>query len=138
LPIFYVSIKYEAVVSQYAEKNTFRHIDGIFFNSSPGYETRRLVIIVDSNSFSIGLMLLGMIGLVIEAERPGSSETGTRRSVAVSGQDINHTVEIGGVEDVIASVCGQGRDFTHGARYLHRSLWTIWTSPDIKDSKLSR
>jgi hypothetical protein len=42
--------------------------------------------------------------LVVEAAKPGSSETQTGRSVAVSGRDIAQTAEIGIIEDVMSSV----------------------------------
>ena len=73
----------------------------------PGYETGRIVITVTGNSFTITLGLSGIMEsreLVIEAERPGSSETRIGRSVAVSGRDIAQTAEIGVIEDVMSSV----------------------------------
>jgi hypothetical protein len=73
----------------------------------PGYETGRLVITVTGNSFTASLRLSGIMEnreLVIEAERPGSSETRTGRSVAVSGREITQTAEIGIIEDVMSSV----------------------------------
>ncbi|MDR1858248.1 MAG: TonB-dependent receptor [Treponema sp.] len=73
----------------------------------PGYETGRLVVTLDASRFTVGLRLSGIMEgreLVIEAARPGSSETRTGRSVAVSGRDIAQTAEIGIVEDVMSSV----------------------------------
>jgi hypothetical protein len=73
----------------------------------PGYENGRLVITAGSNAFTIGLRLSGIMEsreLVIEAERPGTSETKTGRSVAVSGREIAQTAEIGVLEDVMSSV----------------------------------
>jgi len=73
----------------------------------PGYETGRLVIPVTGNSFTVTLRLSGIMEsreLIIEAERPGSGETRTGRSVAVSGRDIAQTAEIGIIEDVMSSV----------------------------------
>ncbi|MCL2127330.1 MAG: TonB-dependent receptor plug domain-containing protein, partial [Treponema sp.] len=73
----------------------------------PGYENGRLFITPGSSSFVLGLRLSGIMEsreLVIEAERPGSSETRTGRSVAVSGREIAQTAEIGIVEDVMNAV----------------------------------
>jgi len=73
----------------------------------PGYETGRLIITVTGGSFTAELRLSGIMEnreLVIEADRPGSSETRTGRSVAVSGRDIAQTAEIGIIEDVMSSV----------------------------------
>jgi hypothetical protein len=75
--------------------------------SYPGYETGRLVITTHTGKFMLGLQLSEIIQgreLVLEASRYGERETRTGRSVAVSGRDITQTAEIGGVEDVIASV----------------------------------
>ncbi|MCL2765154.1 MAG: TonB-dependent receptor plug domain-containing protein [Treponema sp.] len=75
--------------------------------SYPGYETGRIVITTQSSNFTLGLMFSEILlnqELVIEASRYAENETRTGRSVAVSGQDIGRTGEIGGVEDVIASV----------------------------------
>ena len=73
----------------------------------PGYEIGRLVITTNSSAFTIQLKLSGIMEsreLVIEAERPGTSETKTGRSVAVSGREITQTAEIGIIEDVMNSV----------------------------------
>jgi hypothetical protein len=73
----------------------------------PGYENGRLVVAAGNSEFTIGLRLSGVMEsreLVIEAERPGTSETKTGRSVAVSGRDITQTAEIGIIEDVMSSV----------------------------------
>jgi hypothetical protein len=73
----------------------------------PGYENGRLVITAGNGAYKIGLRLSGVMEsreLVIEAERPGTSETKTGRSVAVSGRDIAQTAEIGIIEDVMSSV----------------------------------
>ena len=75
--------------------------------SYPGYENGRLVIPVNNNAFTIGLRLFGVMEgreLVIEAQRPGTSETKTGRSVAVSGREITQTAEIGIIEDVMNSI----------------------------------
>jgi hypothetical protein len=73
----------------------------------PGYENGRLVIPVSGDSFTLGLRLSGVLQnreLVLEAERPGSGETRTGRSVALSAQDIAQTAEIGIIEDVMSSI----------------------------------
>ena len=73
----------------------------------PGYETGRLIITVTGSSFTVTLRLSGIMEsreLIIEADRPGSGETKTGRSVAVSGRDIAQTAEIGVIEDVMSSV----------------------------------
>jgi hypothetical protein len=73
----------------------------------PGYENGRLVITAAGDSFSLGLRLSGVMEnreLVLEAERPGSGETRTGRSVALSGRDIAQTAEIGIIEDVMSSI----------------------------------
>jgi hypothetical protein len=73
----------------------------------PGYENGRLVIVPGTGEYILGLRLSGIMEgreLVIEAARPGTSETRTGRSVAVSGRDIAQTAEIGVIEDVMSSV----------------------------------
>jgi hypothetical protein len=73
----------------------------------PGYENNRLVITTGNNEYTIGLRLSDVMEgreLVIEAERPGTGETRTGRSVAVSGREITQTAEIGVIEDVMSSV----------------------------------
>jgi len=73
----------------------------------PGYETLRVVIAVTGNFYTATLRLSGIMEnreLVIEASRPGTSETKTGRSVAVSGRDIAQTGEIGIIEDVMTTV----------------------------------
>jgi len=73
----------------------------------PGYETGRLVISKQTDNFTLGLRLSEILQnreFVVEAQRYAEKETRSGRSVAVSGQDIGRTAEIGGVEDAIASV----------------------------------
>jgi hypothetical protein len=73
----------------------------------PGYENGRLVITIGNDSYTLGLRLSGVMesrDLVIEAERPGSGETRTGRSVAVSEREIAQTAEIGIIEDVMSSI----------------------------------
>jgi hypothetical protein len=75
--------------------------------SYPGYENGRLVITTGTGAYTIGLRLSGVMEsreLVIEAQRPGTSETKTGRSVAVSGRDVAQTAEIGIIEDVMSSI----------------------------------
>jgi len=72
-----------------------------------GYETLKVVISVTSSFYTAALRLSGIMEnkeLVIEAARPGTSETRTGRSVAVSGRDIAQTGEIGIIEDVMTTV----------------------------------
>jgi hypothetical protein len=73
----------------------------------PGYETGRLIVTVNDDTFTLGLQLSGVMTgreLVIEAAKPEGGETQTGRGVAVSGRDIAQTAEIGIVEDVMNSV----------------------------------
>ncbi len=75
--------------------------------SYPGYENGRLLIETDTDQYVLGLRLSGIMEsreLVLEAERPGTNETKTGRSVAVSGREIAQTAEIGLVEDVMSSI----------------------------------
>jgi hypothetical protein len=74
----------------------------------PGYETRRLTIPLTGDRFTAALRLGGDIlegrELVIEAPRPGASETRSGRSVAISGENLSRTAEIGIVQDVMTSI----------------------------------
>ncbi|MDR2364120.1 MAG: TonB-dependent receptor plug domain-containing protein [Spirochaetaceae bacterium] len=74
----------------------------------PGYETRRLTIPRTGDRFTVALRLGGDIlesrELVIEARRPGTSETRSGRSVAITGETLSRTAEIGIVEDVMTSI----------------------------------
>jgi hypothetical protein len=73
----------------------------------PGYDNGRLVIAPGNSAYMLGLRLSGVMEgreLVIEATRPGTSETRTGRSVAISGRDIAQTAEIGIIEDVMSSI----------------------------------
>jgi hypothetical protein len=75
--------------------------------SYPGYETGTLTIPVTGDSFIITLHLSGILQgreLVIEAARPGASETRTGRSIAVSSREISQTAEIGVIEDVLNTI----------------------------------
>ncbi|MDR1956552.1 MAG: TonB-dependent receptor plug domain-containing protein [Treponema sp.] len=73
----------------------------------PGYETSRLRIPMTGSSFTLGLQMSGVMEnreLVIEAPRPGVSETKSGRSVAISDKDLARTAEIGIIEDVMTSI----------------------------------
>jgi hypothetical protein len=73
----------------------------------PGYENGRLVLSPDQSFFTLGLRLTGVMEnreLVIEARRPGASETKSGRSTALSGEDLTRTAEIGLIEDVMTSI----------------------------------
>ncbi|MFP3090205.1 TonB-dependent receptor plug domain-containing protein [Treponema sp. TIM-1] len=74
----------------------------------PGYESRRLTIPLREDRFAVALRLGGDViegrELVIEAPRPGTSETKSGRSVAISGENLSRTAEIGIVQDVMTSI----------------------------------
>jgi len=73
----------------------------------PGYETGIITVTVTGNTFTVALRLSGhMMGreLVVEASRPGSTETRTGRSVAVTAKEISQTGEIGIIEDVMNTI----------------------------------
>ncbi|MDR1626979.1 MAG: hypothetical protein LBT33_10620 [Spirochaetia bacterium] len=73
----------------------------------PGYENGRLVIAPGTNSYTLGLRLGGVMEnreLVVEARKPGTSETKSGRSVAISGRELTRNAEIGILEDVMTSV----------------------------------
>jgi hypothetical protein len=73
----------------------------------PGYETGRRLIPLTEDAFTLGLHLGGVMEsreLVIEAQRPGSSETKSGRSVAISGENLSRSSQIGLIEDVMTSV----------------------------------
>ncbi|AEF82428.1 TonB-dependent receptor plug domain-containing protein [Leadbettera azotonutricia] len=73
----------------------------------PGYENGRLIIPLKGDSFKLGLRLGGVMEsreLVIEARRPGSSETKSGRSVAISGEALERSSQIGLIEDVMTSI----------------------------------
>jgi hypothetical protein len=73
----------------------------------PGYESGRLMVTLGTRRFTLGLRLAGIMEgreLVIEASRPGTSETRTGRSVAVTERQIAQTGEIGLIEDVMTTI----------------------------------
>ncbi|MDR2663218.1 MAG: TonB-dependent receptor plug domain-containing protein [Treponema sp.] len=76
--------------------------------SYPGYEPGRLAVGPGVASYTLALHLGGRVmeerELVIEAARPGSSETVSGRSVAISGGELRRSAERGIVEDVMSAV----------------------------------
>ncbi|GHT99954.1 hypothetical protein FACS1894142_7940 [Spirochaetia bacterium] len=73
----------------------------------PGYENGRLTIPLGQSALTLALRLGGIMEnreLVIEAQRPGTSETQSGRSVALSEKEIARTAEIGIIEDVMTSI----------------------------------
>jgi hypothetical protein len=78
----------------------------------PGYDTRRMTIPAGAEGtgierFTVSLRLGGMMEareLVVEAQRPQTSETRSGRSVAISERELERTAEIGIIEDVMSSV----------------------------------
>ena len=79
----------------------------LLYAAYPGYETGTITIPVTGNSFTVYLRLSGFLQgreLVVEASKPGTSETKTGRSVAVSEKEIAQTAEIGIIEDVMSTI----------------------------------
>ncbi|MDR0312231.1 MAG: TonB-dependent receptor plug domain-containing protein [Treponema sp.] len=75
--------------------------------SYPGYENGFLNIPVNGARFTLGLYLSGVLvgnELLIEAQRPGVSETRSGRSVAISGEALERSSQIGIIEDVMTSI----------------------------------
>ncbi|MDR0624491.1 MAG: Plug domain-containing protein, partial [Treponema sp.] len=73
----------------------------------PGYENGRLIVRPGQEQAALGLRHSGIMEsreLVIEASKPGTTETKTGRSVAVSERDIAQTGEIGVIEDVMTTI----------------------------------
>ena len=73
----------------------------------PGYTGSRIAVNANSQSYTMELRLSGVMEnreLVIEAARPGTSESQTGRSVAVSGREIAQSGEIGIIEDVMTTI----------------------------------
>ncbi|ULQ58864.1 TonB-dependent receptor plug domain-containing protein [Brucepastera parasyntrophica] len=73
----------------------------------PGYETGRFAVPLAGEEFTIRLSLGGIMEgkeLVIEAQKPGESETRPGRSVAISGETLERTAKIGFIEDVMTSI----------------------------------
>jgi len=79
----------------------------VLYAAYPGYETSAITISFTGNSFTVYLSLSGFLQgreLVVEASKPGTSESKTGRSVAVSEKEISQTAEIGIIEDVMRSI----------------------------------
>ncbi|GBU27267.1 hypothetical protein R84B8_00796 [Treponema sp. R8-4-B8] len=79
----------------------------ILYAAYPGYETSAITIPVTGNSFIVSLSLSSFLQgreLVVEASKPGTSESKTGRSVAVSEREIAQTAEIGVIEDVMSTI----------------------------------
>jgi hypothetical protein len=78
--------------------------------SYPGYETKRLSIPPSASGIThltTSLRLSGVLQgreLVLEAQRPETSETKSGRSVVISERELERTAEIGIIEDVMNSV----------------------------------
>jgi len=76
----------------------------------PGYETIRLTIPASDGSvlrLNVLLRLGGVMQsreLVVEAQRPETSETQTGRSVVIAERELARTAEIGIIEDVMSAV----------------------------------
>jgi len=79
----------------------------------PGYDTRRVTIPPRTDGsdsvlrITAALRLSGVMQgreLVVEAQRPETSETKSGRSVAISERELAQTAEIGIIEDVMSSV----------------------------------
>ncbi|HCC37139.1 MAG TPA: hypothetical protein DEQ14_05740, partial [Treponema sp.] len=73
----------------------------------PGYENARLSLAPPEVSFTLRLRLSGVMEnreLVIEAAKPGVSESRTGRSVAISEREIAQSAEIGIIEDVMTAI----------------------------------
>jgi len=79
----------------------------LLYATYPGYETSTITIPLTGSSFTVYMRLSGFLQgkeLVIEATKPGTSESKTGRSVAVSEKEIAQTAEIGIVEDVMNTI----------------------------------
>ena len=79
----------------------------VVFSAYSGYENGRHVLNLGQARYTIGLRLSGTLEgreLIIEAQKPGSSETKTGRSVGLSEKEIAQTAQIGIIEDVMTSV----------------------------------
>jgi hypothetical protein len=79
----------------------------LLYATYPGYETSTIAIPITGSSFTVYMRLSGFLQgreLVIEASKPGTSESKTGRSVAVSEKEIAQTAEIGVIEDVMSTI----------------------------------
>ncbi|GHU63287.1 hypothetical protein FACS189445_6530 [Spirochaetia bacterium] len=73
----------------------------------PGYENLRVVIPLNEDRVTARLHLSGILEnreLVVEAGRGGGNESAPGRSVAIGGEDLTRTAEIGLFEDVMTSI----------------------------------
>jgi hypothetical protein len=73
----------------------------------PGYENRRITIPLGETLITVQLRLGGVMEnreLVLEVQRPETSETRNGRSVTISDQELTRTAEIGIIEDVMTSI----------------------------------
>ncbi|MDR1353378.1 MAG: TonB-dependent receptor [Treponema sp.] len=80
---------------------------GVIRVGYPGYESQRLAAPAGGNALTVRLRLGGVMEnaeLVLEESRPGASETRSGRSVAISGEELSRTAEIGLIEDVMNSI----------------------------------
>jgi len=79
----------------------------LLYATYPGYETSTITIPITGTTFTVYMRLSGFMQgkeLVIEAPKPGTSESKTGRSVAVSEKEIAQTAEIGVIEDVMSTI----------------------------------
>ena len=79
----------------------------VIYATYPGYERGVLNIPLTGNLFKIGLNLSDYLQgqeLVVEGSMPGTNETRTGRSVAVSPKELALTAEIGIFEDVMSTI----------------------------------
>ena len=77
------------------------------YASYPGYDTGRIVIPVTGEYFTISIGLSDIFygkEMIVEASRPGVTESRPGRSVAVSEKEISQTAEIGIIEDVMSTI----------------------------------
>jgi len=75
--------------------------------SYPGYEGSRVVLRPGISEYTATLRLSGIMEaqeLVVEANRPGSSETVSGQSIAISGRELARQSETGIVEDVMQAI----------------------------------
>jgi len=73
----------------------------------PGYENGVITIPVTGDSFTIALHLSGFMQgneLVLEASIPGTTESRTGRSIAVTSKEISQSGEMGIIEDVMGAI----------------------------------
>jgi hypothetical protein len=73
----------------------------------PGYENKRLAVQSSVKEYKVQLRLGGVMQareLVIEEQRPDTSETVIGRSVGISGRDLTRQAESGLMEDVMRAV----------------------------------